>query len=353
MSPSEFLSSLAKRPPAPAYLFLGPEGYERERCRKALIDRVLGGENHEAGYTRHDLDEISLAAALDDARSLSLFAPRRVIWLASAESALPRGRAIQSDEESSSDDASALSAYLTDPSPDTVIVLDAARYDFDGEDRAKIERVQKFFGAVTARVEFRPFSSEAARDLARTLARERGLQLGPAELSLLVEATGGEAQRIAQEIEKLSLWAGTTKAVTADDLTALVADARASTIFALVNAIGRNDRARSLEILHTLVREGEYMPLALAFLATQFRMALAASEADLHGSNAILGYFNRIGARIWPDRARQIEQTASSFSKAELQRAISKVFETDRALRDARPDDRIVMEEMILELTSG
>ena len=50
---------------------------------------------------------------------------------------------------------------------------------------------------------------------------------------------------------------------------ALVPDARATNIFALVNAMGRRDRARSLEILDTLTREGEYLPLALAFLSAQ------------------------------------------------------------------------------------
>jgi tetratricopeptide (TPR) repeat protein len=35
---------------------------------------------------------------------------------------------------------------------------------------------------------------------------------------------------------------------------------------------------RALEILDTLSREGEYMPLALTFLSTQFRMALAARD---------------------------------------------------------------------------
>jgi hypothetical protein len=29
------------------------------------------------------------------------------------------------------------------------------------------------------------------------------------------------------------------------------------------------------------------------------------------------------------------------------------LFEADRALRDARPDDRVVMEELVLSLTSG
>ena len=58
-------------------------------------------------------------------------------------------------------------------------------------------------------------------------------------------------------------------------------DARATTIFALVNAVGRRDRVRALEILDTLTRDGEYLPLALAFLSTQFRLALVAREAGL------------------------------------------------------------------------
>jgi hypothetical protein len=32
---------------------------------------------------------------------------------------------------------------------------------------------------------------------------------------------------------------------------------------------------------------------------------------------------------------------------------VQKLFEADRSLRDARPDDRVVMEEMILALTSA
>jgi DNA polymerase III delta subunit len=47
--------------------------------------------------TRVDLSEVPLAAALDDARALSLFATRRVIWIGSAEAVLPRGRTAARD----------------------------------------------------------------------------------------------------------------------------------------------------------------------------------------------------------------------------------------------------------------
>jgi DNA polymerase III delta subunit len=82
-------------------------------------------------------------------------------------------------------------------------------------------------------------------------------------------------------------------------------------------------------------------------------MALVAREANLRNASQIQAHFNKVGARIWPERARQIEQTVQEFSKARLENAVVRLFEADRALRDARPDDRIVMEEMILALTAG
>jgi DNA polymerase-3 subunit delta len=353
MTPDQFLTSLQRKPPAPVYLFLGPEPHQRERCRAALLDAVLGSdmEARENGFSRVDLDEVRLAAALDDARSLSLFAARRVIWIGSAEAALPRGRAA-ADESAESGDGGELAAYLREPTPDTVVVLESSRYGFDGDDKAKLERVQKFYAPVPALVEFRPFSPEAARSLAQSLAKKAGLQLPLPELALLIEATGGDASRIAIEIEKLSLFTAGRRPVTAADIAGLVPDAQAATIFALVAALGRGDRAQALATLDTLAREGEYMPLALTFLATQFRMALAARAAGLRGASQIQAHFSQLGARIWPQRAREIEQTVAAFSKGKLERAVVKLFEADRSLRDARPDDRIVMEEMILALTA-
>lgn len=357
MTPDQFLLSLQKGAPAPVYLFLGPEPYQRDRCRQALLEAVLGSapEDRESGLTRVDLSEVPLAAALDDARALSLFATSRVIWIGSAEAILPRGRAAsaESDDGGEAGDTGPLAAYLREPTPGTVVVLESSRYGFDGEDKAKLERVQKHFAAIPAQVEFRPFSPEAVRSLAQSLAKKTGLQLGLAELAMLLDATGGDASRIAVEIEKLYLFTGGARKVTADDIAALVPDAQATTIFALVAALGRSDRTRALEILDTLAREGEYMPLALTFLATQFRTALVAREAGLRNASQIQAHFNKLGARMWPERARQIEQTVGAFSKSKLERAVGKLFEADRALRDARPDDRIVMEELILTLTAA
>jgi DNA polymerase-3 subunit delta len=348
LSPDQFLDRIRKSPPAPAYLFLGPEVYQRGRCRKALIDRVLTPDDRENGLTQLDLEQTSMAAVLDDARSLSLFAPSRIVWVSGAEGVLPRGRSASQEENTGADE---LAEYLRNPTPGTVLVFEASRYDFDGEDRAKLERVQKFYSRVSEVVEFRPYSVESARRLAQDLAREAGVQIGLSEIGLLVESLAGDAGRIATEIEKLRLYAGTNRKVTSDDILNLVPNAQASNIFALVAALGRGDRKRSLDSLDTLLREGEYLPLALTFLATQFRLAMVAQEAGLRTSQQIQAYFTKQGIRIWRDRADQIHQTVNAFPKEKLALAIEKVYGADRALRDTRPDDRVVMEEFVFSLT--
>ncbi len=85
MSPEQFLQRLQKAPPAPVYLFLGPEVYQLGACRRALVEKTLAPEDRETGLSRHDLEETTLANVLDDARSLSLFAPNRVVWVSGAE----------------------------------------------------------------------------------------------------------------------------------------------------------------------------------------------------------------------------------------------------------------------------
>src|SRR5687767_11579293 len=171
MTPDEFLRSIAQKPPAPAYLFIGPEAWSREKCRAALIERVLPPEDRSTGFTRHDLDETTLPAVIDDACSLSLFAANRVIWVTAAE-AVPQ------------DDGGALETYMKNPVPDLVIVFDSRRYDFDGDDKVKLQRVQKFYSALP-QVEFASFTREQARRLAQSEARARKLNIGEGELDLL------------------------------------------------------------------------------------------------------------------------------------------------------------------------
>ncbi|HEY4089791.1 MAG TPA: DNA polymerase III subunit delta [Bryobacteraceae bacterium] len=358
MSPAQFLARVKKKDIPPVILFLGQEGYNRRRCRDAVV-AALAIEPEQL-----DMAESSLAAVVDDARAMSLFASERLIFAKAAETAMPRvsrAAAASSEEDDDADDepsASAgraaaageealLAAYAKDPTPGVTLIFEAVRWDFDGDDKTKTERVRKFYGAISEVVEFRRFTPEDARTELERLARDMKIALDPAAAEALVEALAADMGRIAVELEKLRLYG---KPVTAEALTLLVPDARQSTIFALVNALGRRDRARSLDALDALVREGEYLPLALTFLAGQFRMAMVAKEANLRGASQVQSHFQRQGVPMWGSRAEQVWSTASKFTPAQLERGLKLIFEADRDLRSARPDDRTIVENFVVRL---
>jgi DNA polymerase-3 subunit delta len=353
MTPVQFLGRVKRKEVPPVALFLGQESYNRRRCREALIAASpVPAETFDAGQTE-------LAAIVDDARAMSLFASERLMLVGNAEAAMPRtGRAAASaspDEEddegggagSAPGDTALLAAYVKSPTPGVTLIFEATRWDFEGDDKAKNDRAAKYYSAIPEVVEFRRFTADEARMELDRIAKASGVNLDPAAAAALVEALGADVGRIAVELEKLSLYG---KPITADTLPLLVPDARQSTIFALVNALGRRDRARSLDTIDALVREGEYLPLALTFLAGQFRMALVVKEANLRGPQQVQGHFAKVGVQLWGSRAEQVWSTASKFSKDQLERGLKLIFEADRDLRSARPDDRTVIESFVVRL---
>src|SRR5580658_9747425 len=80
MTPAQFLARVKRNEVPPVCLFLGQESYNRKRSREALS----GEPEH------YDLSETSLAAIVDDARAMSLFASERLIFVIGAEAAMPR-----------------------------------------------------------------------------------------------------------------------------------------------------------------------------------------------------------------------------------------------------------------------
>ncbi len=358
MTPQQLLAQLGRAKPAPAYLFLGPEGFSRRRCRQALMEKILPAGAAEDAVVRHDLDELALDDVIDDARCLSLFAAERFVWVDSAESALPKGRASSAEDDDGDSPAlkktggaASLADYLRQPTEGTVLVFNARKYDFEGEDKAKLERVRKFYAAVPVVVEFPRLGLAEARRLAQELAKEADLRIVPEALELLLEATAADALRLSNEIEKLRLYAGAGATVSEEQVARLVPSARSATVFQLVNALALKRRDQALDLLDTLVSEGEYLPLVLTFLASTIRLALVAREKGLRSPQMIQSYFSGQGVAMWRARAEQLHQTVTAFSQDASEHALVQIFEADKGLRESRPDDRVIMERFVMELT--
>lgn len=353
MDPAQFLVQLQKAGPGPGCLFLGHELFSRDGCRRALIEAALPAGERESGLVEYDLAETTLQAVIEDARTLSLFSPARLIVAYNAEAMLPRGReAGEEEEESSGSAAGLLDAYFRGPTPGVVLLIEALRFDWDDRDeKKKLERLARFFSAVPVQVEFRRLDPRAVLEGARRLARQSRLPIADPILGELAEALGHDMARVANEIAKLAVYSAGKQEITREILAALVPEARTSGLFELANALAARDRMRALQILDTLTRMDVYLPLQVSFLAGVFRYALAVKESGARNSREVMRLFAKLGLPIWPARAQQAMETAGRFSREQLERALVLLFETDRDLRRERPDDRVVMERLVWALT--
>ena len=184
MTPAQFLARIKRKEIPPVCLFLGQEGYNRRRCREALVAAMSGVESEQ-----YDASETSLTAIVDDARAMSLFASERLIFVIGAETAMPRSTRSASDDEDDETGsagglaAGLLEAYVKNPTPGVTLAFEATRWDLEGEDKPKTDRVRKFFGAIPDVVEFRRFTADDARGELDRIARAANLKLDPAAIS--------------------------------------------------------------------------------------------------------------------------------------------------------------------------
>jgi DNA polymerase-3 subunit delta len=350
MKPKALLAELEKGRPAAGYLFLGNELFFRDRCRQALIQTVLGETSPTGeGLVEFDLKEQPIEKLLDEARTFSLFASARLIIGSNAEAALPRRVTARGD----SPEAAALAGYFKNPTPGVTILLECRRYDWnDFEEKDKLARVARFYSAVPQTVELAPLAAEEALTHSQRLAKQHHLDVAPELLAELVEMLGSNLARLAADLEKLALYLGGGRAVTRQDLEVLIPEARQSGVFELTDALARKDRSQALKLVDTLANTGEYWPLQLSMLARLFRQALAAKEQGARGVPQITRLFQAQGTPMWPARARQILEVGQKFSRLELERALVALFHADRDLRRERPNDRIIIEQLVMEMTT-
>ena len=348
LSPKELSGRLKKGArPAPGYLFLGAEPFYRARCAEFLRSALLGPDPDEGSVVELDLKDDRLGDLIEEVLTPSLFGGARLVVARNADQVLPRIATNEGKQEKAG-----LEAYFRDPLPDVVVLIEATKHRWDDrDDSAKLERLAKFYASVPERVDFKPLSESDALYVGQVLAKRMSLRVPQAVLAELIEMLGADAFRLESELAKLKLYVGDAREVTSDDLALLVPEARQRGIYEFSDAIADRYRARALEVLDTMAKAGMYWGLQVSALATLFRQALAAKEVGAGSAREIRRDLPGLGIKVWPMRARQLEGIVSRYRADELRAALIELFEVDRGLRSARPDDRVLMEALVMKLT--
>ncbi len=349
-----FLSDVQARKLRPAYVFVGDETFFRKRCREAILEHMVPPDLRDFSLFDFDLAETDVNEILDRARTPSLMAPFQVFFVRGVKALYGRG----SNEEK----LAAIEEYCENPNPDALLIFvadhisipaDARRMEMT--DRDRYERIRETLGEFCGIVELaRVEEGEAVRWLTE-YSTARGVKIDADAARELVDALGGDMMMISNELEKLILYVGDKKRVTLGDVETMVLAAKQRSLYELTDAISAKDAVRALEILDAILSTGDGDEAAIGhlyMLAKTFRQMLVINERNVRDTRMLWAALWQ-GFRVPPFAAEDIIKQARRYkSKRELTRAIRLIAKTDLALRSNPPSKRLVLEKLVLDLTT-
>jgi DNA polymerase-3 subunit delta len=324
----DIAAAVARGQIAPVYCLSG-ERYLVDAAYAAIRGAVLTQAGAAAGFNHDafDLKESGMGACLSTARTLPMMAKRRLVV----------GKGI---DQVKAEQLDSLVEYVGDPNPSTCLVLLAEKVDV----RFKAFIALRKAGFLHV---FAPLKDQALGAWLRAEARARKIDVQPDAATALADLAGPELGRLSQALDQLALYTGGGRAITLDDVEALVAETRQRNVFELTKAIGAGDVRRALYLLGNMLRNREPALRIQFMLARQMRQIWRAK--DLAGAGAARGDI-AAAVGISPYFLDDVLGPARRMSRAALARAFERLYRSDQALKSSRVDGELIVSRLVQAL---
>jgi DNA polymerase-3 subunit delta len=292
----------------PAYLFAGDDDSKLAATRSRLRERAereggAAGLETFVGQGRSAPDADALAASI---ATMSLTASRRYL-LADGVEAWGKTQAARVAE-----------AMAAIPEQTTVVLI--AR----GKAPAAIAKAVKAAGGDSI-----SYEAPKAREIPKQLVAEatkRGFTLAPDAARLIVERLGRSTQRLANELDRLALWAGEGGEVRLADLEAMLADTSEQAAWSLADAVVEGDAAAALGTAERLVGQGESVT-GLSYMLSSRLRAGAQAAGELEAGRTEKQVADGLG--MHPYAAKMLVKRLRGRSPDELRSAVGTVADLE------------------------
>lgn len=335
-----FLERLGKGKPEPGFLLLGGDLYLRDICRAKLIEAFVPEAARDWGVSRFSAADDSLDRILAQAQSMPMLASAQVIFVAEVEALQRLG------DDSREEIVARLKAYFADPAPFTVLVFEAAALD------ARMAILKTLSASVeVVRVELGGEGEEriaAGALLAEEMARKLDVALDREAAAELVESCDAGMARVETELRKIATYVGERRKIAVADVETLVVAAKKYSVWQLADMLAARDRARALEFLDSLLREGEQPAGLVGAMAWMYRKLIEALELSPHTAGWQAA--RQLGMR--GEAAELALRQARRIPRPQLLAGLSALSEADSRLKSGAPNPRAVMEFLVAELTA-
>ncbi|WP_127532268.1 DNA polymerase III subunit delta [Paenibacillus kobensis] len=327
----------------PVYVAYGTDRYRMEQFATLLADKLFKPEERELGIVKFDTSESPIEEAAAEAETLPFFVERKLIVIRDASVLAAAGAGAK--EGKLEHRAERMLEYIDNPAETTVILF--LVYADKLDERRKLVKRLKEQGAVLA------FNELDGPELRRWVVRrssEQGRTITEDAADLLVARTGTRLQQLAQETDKLCLYAGPSGTISAKDVELLTASTVEEDVFALVDAIAGVQTARALRLYHELLQRKEEPIKIAALLASQLRLMLQVKElSGQHYSPQQMA--SQLG--IHPFRVKLASEKTAKFSLKRLGECMAELAELDYRMKTGQVDKTLGLELFLLSFGHG
>lgn len=177
--------------------------------------------------------------------------------------------------------------------------------------------------------------------------KEAGGNISPQAVTTLVRFVGNDLWTMANEVDKLVLYAAGRRIEEAD-VKAVVSYAREESVFAMVDAVLEFRDGIAQETLQQLFRQGAAPVQLLAMLSRQVRIIFLVKEMRAHGKSR-----NEIQNKLGLNSdflIRKAWEQSEKYSPARLRELYHKLLETDVSIKTGKLDGELSLNILIAEL---
>jgi DNA polymerase-3 subunit delta len=194
--------------------------------------------------------------------------------------------------------------------------------------------------------EFRPLGQRAVGPWIDKRARAIGLKLSPGAARLLAEFVGDDLWTLSGELDKLSVYAG-GGTVSDDDVRALVAAVRETSVFPLVDAIVEGRPAAAVRLLRQMFRQEAGPPYILAMVQRQLRhLAVARDMLDAGAGGRAIGE----ALRLRDFALEKLLDQAPRYSASRVEQAFRRLLEADLQIKRGVYGGELALELLVQDL---
>ncbi len=306
------------------YLLCGEEAYLRKQYKERLRQAL---QQQEDTMNTHCFEgkDTPVGEVIDLADTLPFFAPRRVIVVENS-GWLQKG-------------GETLADYLPRIPETTFLILVESQVD----KRTRLFKEIKKLGRIT---EFAPQSEDTLKRWILGMLKKENKQITAANLQYLLNKTGTQMDMIKNEMEKLLSYTMNTGEITREAIDAVCTKQIQNQIFDLVEAIGKKEQKKALELYYDLLTLKEPPMRILALVGRQFNYLLQIKELKAKGySQAAMADKTGLHGFV----VGKYERQAGRFKAGELLKALEACVEADELVKQGLMTDRMSVELLLVE----